>query len=254
MKLNVAILSLGFIACGALAEEPAAIRASENPLPPVERVQVVARYIIPTGECFPERCVSVRFEGGRVAVEEVRSYPNREVEISEGVVSFRLGDRWGVCDATGQVVLAPRYEALFRFESGLAGVQYRGKYGFIDHRGEWVIPPQYDCDYTWDFIGQVCAVRINGKNAVIDRTGQFVWAPGLLRAENLAGGVFIKKISGESGFLDDAGRLIPDQKPNSRYFTAAETSYNDRTNQRPEGTTGESSPSNPSEPPGAPHP
>jgi hypothetical protein len=73
-------------------------------------------------------------------------------------------------------------------------------------------------DYTRSFIGDACPVRIGGKGAVIDRKGNYLWKPGLVRAENLGGGIYIQTEDRKEGFLNDQGSLIPNGEPNRRYF------------------------------------
>lgn len=180
------------------------------------RVEVMMRHIKTTEECFPDPDAVVRFEGGRVVLEDFKQYENLEPRISEDLVAFKLNDKWGACDRDGKVVLPARFESSFEFHEGLAGVEEGGKHGFIDKEGKWVIKPAFDTDYTWNFIGEVCPVRFGGKGAVINKKGEFVWPPGLLRSEILGGGIFIQTSDGREGFLDDSGKLIPDGKPNSR--------------------------------------
>jgi WG containing repeat len=184
------------------------------------KAEVLMRYIDFTGECFPDPSAKVRFQNGKVMLSDFQLYEEREARLSEGLVAFSLDGKWGACDKDGRVVLPATYESPFEFHEGLAGVDKDGKHGFINKKGDWVIEPTFDNDFTCDFIGAVCAVTYKGKCAVIDKKGQFVWKPGLIRSENLAGGLFIETADGHSGFLDDSGNLIPDQQPNSRYFNS----------------------------------
>lgn len=218
MKVLIAftILALGTQLVG-LADESDAV------MPDVvskanTKVEVLMRHSKPTGECFPDPDAVVRFKDGRVALEDFNRYPNMEPRLSEGLVAFKLDGKWGACDEEGRVVLPAKYDTGFEFHEGLAGISDNGKHGFIDMEGKWVIKPRFDTDYTWDFIGEVCPVYLHGKGAVIDKKGGFVWEPGLVRSEILAGGIFIQTSGGEEGFLDDSGKLIPDGEPNWRYF------------------------------------
>lgn len=216
--LGIAILALATpLASGADESDagmPGVIAKAEM------RVDVLMRYSKSTEECFPDPDVKVRFEGGRVILGDFEKYKNWVPRLSGGLVAFKLNNKWGACDKDGKVVLPARFDAGFEFHEGLAGVSEGGKRGFIDKEGKWVIEPKLDLDYTWDFIGEVCPVSVGGKRAVIDKKGDFVWKPGLLRAEVLAGGVFIQTSDNREGFLDDSGKLIPDPKPNQRYYKA----------------------------------
>lgn len=182
------------------------------------RVEVKMRHLKSTGQCFPDPDAQVRFEGGRVVLEDFKRYENLEPRLSEGLVAFKLNEKWGACDKDGKVVLPAAFETSFEFHEGIAGVRVCNKYGFIDKEGKWVIKPRFDTDYTWNFIGEVCPVYIGGKGAVIDKKGEFVWQPGLLRSEILGGAIFIQTSDGREGFLDDSGKLIPGREPNPRYY------------------------------------
>ncbi len=182
------------------------------------RVEVMMRHIKSTGQCFPDPDTQVRFENGRVVLEDFKRYDNLEPGFSEDLVAFKLNEKWGACDKDGKVVLPATFETGFEFHEGLAGVSEGDKYGFIDKEGKWVIKPRFDTDYTWDFIGEVCPVVVGGKCAVIDKKGGYVWQPGLLRSENLGGGIFIQTADGREGFLDDSGKLIPDRESNPRFY------------------------------------
>jgi hypothetical protein len=65
-------------------------------------------------------------------------------EFSEGRAAYRVKDRWGFIDATGQVVVKPKYTAVLAFSGGLAAVwDEQNHAGFIDASGKVVIKPQY---------------------------------------------------------------------------------------------------------------
>jgi|GEM_PF-3745081 len=201
--------------------------AGAIPVPQIieQSTSKVEIYLSPlrSNQCFPDRSAFVRFSNGRVIVGDISLYPDKRNPFSEGLTAFKMGEKWGACDTSGQVVIKPLFERWFEFSSGLAGVIFEGRYGFIDSSGKWVIKPSFDPDYPYSFVGNVCPVRLNGKNAIIDRTGNFVWALGLLRADPLAGGIYIELNDSTKGFLDDNGALIPNGEPNSRYFKKQKT-------------------------------
>lgn len=216
LRTAITLLALAFLVSCAADE-------SDSQMPRIvaragTRVNVRMVHIESTDRCFPDSDTQVRFIGGRVVTEDFKLYKNHQPDLSEGLVAFELNGKWGACDKDGKVILPAKFESAFEFHEGLAGVQEGGKLGFIDKKGRWAIKPRFDADYTRGFIGRVCPVRIDGKRAVIDKTGKYVWKPGLLRSESLGGGVFIQTKDGREGFLDDSGRLIPNQKPNPRYY------------------------------------
>jgi translation initiation factor 6 (eIF-6) len=60
-----------------------------------------------------------------------------------------------------------------QFREGLAGVEINGKYGFIDTKGNLVIPPVYDD--AWHFSEGLARVEINGKWGYIDKRNIQYW-------------------------------------------------------------------------------
>lgn len=218
MKPTAVFLALALTAGSLPAEDESDRRMPGIVKRAAETVEVLSVTVPPTGECFPDPSARVRMVDGVVMLSDLARYRRLAPDLSEGLVAFEKDGAWGACDREGRVVLAPRFESSFTFRSGLAGVVRDGKYGFIDRAGRWVIEPRFDADLRWNFVGKVCAVQVGGKNAVINRRGRYVWEPGLRRAEELAGGIFIETTSGRSGFLDDHGALIPNGQPNRSVF------------------------------------
>lgn len=136
----------------------------------------------------------------------------------DALVLFSEGGKWGAKDPQGRIVIAPQFDRPFRFHEGLAGVYVGDAFGFINPAGQWVIAPMFDADHPSHFIGRVCAVSYQGRLAVINRFGTFVWQPGLRQAANLAGGIYIQTSDGRKGFLNNAGRLLPNDQPNPDYY------------------------------------
>lgn len=71
-------------------------------------------------------------------------------DFSEGlaVAMPKGGDKWGFIDKTGKFVIAPRFATSeldypWSFEDGLAMIMVKGKIGYIDHSGAFMIPPSF---------------------------------------------------------------------------------------------------------------
>lgn len=81
----------------------------------------------------------------------------------EGQIVVRVGDKWGVMDLKGKFTLdlTDKFEKIAPFHEGFARVTIKGRYGFIDSRGNVYISPQYvDAGNVSD--GMV-SIKINGK-------------------------------------------------------------------------------------------
>jgi len=81
-------------------------------------------------------------------------------------------DKYGYKDASGKVIIAPKYDLAYSPEEGMATVRLNGKYGYVNQFGKEIISPKYD--NTWKFIGGYAAVRLGGKYGFIDQNGKEV--------------------------------------------------------------------------------
>lgn len=81
-----------------------------------------------------------------------------------GVVS----DGWGLVDTKGNFIIPiGMYDKINQFyDNGLAAVEVDGKYGFINTKGELVIPLMYD--YAFGFSDGLAEVKYQGLYGVID--------------------------------------------------------------------------------------
>ena len=102
---------------------------------------------------------------------------------SEGLAAVKIGDRYGFIDTTGTVVftLEPEYYPM-HFSDGLAlvvqTVDSTDRWGYINKKGEWVIPPQFsDANH---FHGGLAYVILSDdpkdrRSGYINHRGQVVW-------------------------------------------------------------------------------
>lgn len=102
-------------------------------------------------------------------------------------ISAYLLDSQGVGYATlgRRLVIAPVFAEAFFFDpGGLARVKYKGKWGFIDRTGNFVINPIFEELSDFDDLGHALARVDEDPNlwGVIDRQGQWVHAPSLDQA------------------------------------------------------------------------
>ena len=89
------------------------------------------------------------------------------------LIPFRKDDVAGYLDAKGEVVIPPQFQVASTFSEGLACVCKGGLFGYIDTRGEWVIPPRFQ--YANDFSDGVAGVHLGEIGwGFIDRTGKEV--------------------------------------------------------------------------------
>lgn len=93
--------------------------------------------------------------------------------------------KYGYKDASGKVVVAPRYDLAYQFKEGMAAFSQGGKYGYLNEEGTEVIGPKYD--FTWHFIGGYATIRKGDLFGFIDKNGREVVPPRFEDANNFHG-------------------------------------------------------------------
>jgi hypothetical protein len=83
-----------------------------------------------------------------------------------------VSGRWGYIDATGRLVISPRFEDASSFRGGLAPVSRKGRWGFIDADGKWIIEPRYKYAFGFGEAGLGMVDLEDEGRAFIDRTGR----------------------------------------------------------------------------------
>lgn len=61
-----------------------------------------------------------------------------------GFAPCKSGNKMGVVDKQGNIVIPPKYDWVEKFEDGLAGVRLDGKWGFVNTKNKVIIPFIYD--------------------------------------------------------------------------------------------------------------
>lgn len=82
--------------------------------------------------------------------------------------------RYGYKDATGRPAFPHRYEDARHFAEGLAMVRVTGKWGYINLKGETVIPPRFDAVRGLGFEFGAAQVMAEGRWRRIDWRGNYV--------------------------------------------------------------------------------
>lgn len=148
---------------------------------------------------------------------------------TEGYATAYQGGKAGVINKKGEFVLSPKYVRVGKFSGGLApAVVLRGRGeiqvedgGYIDAKGNFVIPPQFDPGLT-SFNEDLAGVRRVGQLwSFIDRNGKTVIAPKWNAlgqfAEGLAGAMDEKS---KWGFIDKTGTWVITPKfKQARFFS-----------------------------------
>lgn len=74
---------------------------------------------------------------------------NRLGELKKGPTEFKSGNKSGFIDSKGNELVPAKYSRVFPFSNGLAVVQVGLKYGYVNDKGEEVIAPQFDAAHNF---------------------------------------------------------------------------------------------------------
>ncbi|QTN33443.1 WG repeat-containing protein [Akkermansiaceae bacterium] len=108
--------------------------------------------------------------------EEELSYSG----FDDGLMYEKKGEKWGYLDTKGAWAIPPKFDDTNNFSDGLAGVIAEdGTAGFINTKGEWVIRLENAHPHHMGFSEGLAAVfdEKQGAYGYIDKTGNFVIPP-----------------------------------------------------------------------------
>lgn len=158
-----------------------------------------------------------------------------------GYCAVRVGNKWGVVDRHGKysMTLTDKYERILKFQEDFACVVIKGRYGFIDAKGNMYISPQYPdaghvseglvsvkinnkwgflnteeklvvqpyYDQVWPFIKNCAMVYSKGKYNLVDKQGKELYEA-LDRIKVTSNGKYLLERGGKTGMADENGKEI----------------------------------------------
>ena len=132
-------------------------------------------------------------------------------EFHEGLASFKKGNKWGVIDKKGNVVVEPIYDGYgygLCFQEGMAAVSKDGWkiYGFINSVGELSIPFSYDD--VRPFSNGCAAVKKEEKWGFVNKEGQLIIPCKYESVEDFSEGYANVEKNGKWGFIDQSDNIV----------------------------------------------
>jgi Beta-lactamase/WG containing repeat len=132
-----------------------------------------------------------------------------------GMVIGPLGGRYVYIDKAGKevITLGDNVENTNPFSEGLAAVEIKGYWGFIDKKGKIVIEPRFGGQPSFSE-GLACVIiRDGGGIGFIDKTGTIALKLNFALAENFRDGLAfvydsLDVSSSKYGYIDKAGKVI----------------------------------------------
>ena len=89
-------------------------------------------------------------------------------------MSGRYGYKYGYIDHRGKYVITPQFDEAFAFSDGFACVGVSNLFGYIDKRGAFIIKPQYRSAATHGFPEGLVWVEVDGKWGCVNEKGETV--------------------------------------------------------------------------------
>jgi hypothetical protein len=120
--------------------------------------------------------------------EKLKRLGIRACPFHYGLAIARIGDKWGVVNEYGKVIVNPIFENYDRLEKhrdgnlilsysdGLALIKFDGKYGYLDTAGKVAIEPKFDDAES--FRDGLAYVQVGFRRGYVDHTGEFKLEPG----------------------------------------------------------------------------
>lgn len=131
-----------------------------------------------------------------------------EQKVSDGLiqVSSRESSKKGFINKKGQWVLPPIYDYAFGFSEGLAYVVQDKRIGYINKKGKWILLlKKHDPGY---FVEGLISITINKKFGYMNKKGKIVIKPIYDFAERFSEGLARVKFNGKYGFINQQGEWV----------------------------------------------
>lgn len=129
-------------------------------------------------------------------------------DFHEGLAAVTRGDgTWGYIDKKGQFLIAPRFESAGDFSEGLAAVKVAGRWGWINKGGDVVIEPRFVEGEVGVFRSGMAMLVHDRKVGYINTKGQMVVPQQLDGGSEFVGGVALVLDASGYAVLNDSGRV-----------------------------------------------
>lgn len=137
-----------------------------------------------------------------------------ECKVDGEVIRVEINLDWGLLDATtGNEIIPPTYISMNPYSEGLSWVQLDRKGGYINKRGQIVIPIVYEAYGSGnDFNEGIAIVAKNGKFGAIDLTGKEIIPFKYQSIGSFSEGMASTRLEDKFGFVNKIGKEIVSAK------------------------------------------
>ena len=128
---------------------------------------------------------------------------------NEVIIAVNTGNRVGYfTDSKGNIIIDKQFDGVSSFSNGLAKVKQNGKWGFVNTKGEIVIPCVYDDGDVYSFSEGLARIKQNGKWGFINSKGKVVIPCVYDAAISFSEGLAAVVQNDKCGFINTKGELV----------------------------------------------
>lgn len=131
-------------------------------------------------------------------------------EFSEGLAPVRMTDKkFGFLDTKGELVIPAQFESVGYFSDGLAWAKTLDKkLGYISESGQWVIKPEFEAGKEFDPVSELARVKKAEKWCYVDKTGDILEVNDTEDWGDFSEGLADGKKGGLRGFYNKEGHWV----------------------------------------------
>lgn len=138
---------------------------------------------------------------------------------AQELIPYRKGEKWGLADTSGSIVVKCEYDGITFPENGNVYVKLKGETGMLNLKGEVIIPPKYkSIGYFHD---DLAYVNEKGKWGYVNPKGGEAISPKYEQVGNFNQGAARAKWKGKWGFIDNKGKeIVKNEFEDCRFLNA----------------------------------
>lgn len=104
---------------------------------------------------------------------DITPFKSTAFSFSNGVLAVQQKDKWGYVDYLGNMLLPCEYSSVGRFIFGCGKVSSDNKVGFVNRKGDFIVPLIYS-EILEEYVDKELTAKYNGKWGVVDTMGRVV--------------------------------------------------------------------------------
>ncbi len=124
----------------------------------------------------------------------------------QGLAAVQVKDKWGYINCDGKMQIAPTFDDARFFAEDLAPVRIGSRWGYIDRSGQMAIAPAFED--ACPFSEGLAVAYVKDSAGFIDKHGKFVIKPQFQWARSFSEGLAAVRVADQWGFIDKSGKLV----------------------------------------------